>query len=141
MIHTKIPHLVASSTAEPTAIARTLATHLGQPGLAVRAAATGSGLTRTLAAQVVNRQERECEGVFLISLVVSAAVGGAPFGVQVLGTPTDGAEIAQVVSDQAAIYLTDARGRLTLDVTQTGSWIARVFHLSVLGVVQGVAAA
>lgn len=138
MIFTNIPSLIAPATADPTAIARTLATHLGQPGLAVRAAATGSGLTRTIAAQIVNRLGRPCEGVYYVLVCISTAIGTGPGGSQSLSPPSAGSLVEEITNDQVLVYMTDPRGLVEFDIVQSGTWSTRVIHASVIGVVQAI---
>ena len=126
-----------------------ISSDISKPPLRARVTATGSGLTRTVAVQVVNGAGGAqgvseggaggvpCLGMFAVLVVVGTAETDGGAGAQVIAAPSAGNLIAALVANKSGIYFTDTSGKLAFDVTQGGAWTSRSVRATVLGPADG----
>lgn len=97
--------------------------------------ASGGGKKRTFTIQVVSRDQKPCRGQYLLAVVCSTTIDGAPSGVQTTAWVT-GAVVATLTADQVWHVYTDTEGVADLEVTVVGA-TDRFIRATVLGVAHG----
>lgn len=128
-----IPSVIGDRPGDAALQARQTATYGARPPLRARTTWTGAGLTRTLTVQVTNQRAADCKGHYLVCVLLGTDGGSA--------TPTftvsAGTELEQFSEVQGGLFITDEDGKLTLSVTQSGSWTALVERATALSLIDG----